>query len=58
MLPGASHWTTMVMAVIVAGEEVESLWIKQTGERQSGESLFTLFASLTYAFHYLMTLIK
>ena len=23
-----------------------------------GESLFTLFASLTYAYHYLMTLIK
>ena len=23
-----------------------------------GEALFTLFASLTYAYHYLMTLIK
>ena len=25
---------------------------------KTGESLFTLFASLTYAYHYLMTLIK
>ena len=28
------------------------------GDQQIGESLFTLFASLTYAYHYLMTLIK
>ena len=28
------------------------------GSSVIGESLFTLFASLTYAYHYLMTLIK
>ena len=28
------------------------------GADSIGESLFTLFASLTYAYHYLMTLIK
>ena len=34
MLPGAAGQTTTVMAVIVAGEEVETLWMIQTGERQ------------------------
>ena len=34
--------------VVVAGTATERI----------GESLFTLFASLTYAYHYLMTLIK
>ena len=30
----------------------------QSRAQDIGESLFTLFASLTYAYHYLMTLIK
>ena len=34
-------------------------WLTDTyREARIGESLFTLFASLTYVYHYLMTLIK
>ena len=37
---------------------LEPTWARLSTDLDIGESLFTLFASLTYAYHYLMTLIK
>ena len=39
-------------------QEDKSVSIGSILAKPIGESLFTLFASLTYAYHYLMTLIK
>ena len=55
---------------LVLRSKVNGFWGQGGGDRNEiarqdttngtsiGESLFTLFASLTYAYHYLMTLIK
>ena len=46
----------IIMSIVLSNNVAVSLGFCQF--QPIGESLFTLFASLTYAYHYLMTLIK